>query len=242
MKKQSTKPVIGITMDYSTKTHYSDYPWFVLRENYIKCFENEGAIVIPIAHNHDRILDYLSMIDGLVITGGNFDHDPSTYGQEKHQRTTLNSKRSEFDLAIARKAMETDLPFFGICAGMQALNIIRGGTLFQSIPDQCPDARNHQQEECRHLAVHDLIIEPNTILAQCNKNELMAKTNTSHLQSVDQVGKNLVISGRCDDGVIEAIEDPSRAFCVGVQWHPEFAVTDLDRSLIREFMKASSIQ
>ena len=238
MTKKDT-PIIGVTMDYSLKKHYSDYPWFVLRENYIRCLEIKGAVVIPISYNYDRIDTYLDMIDGLVVTGGNFDHDPSTYGQARHPSTDLNSKRSQYDLEITKRAFERDMPFFGICAGMQAMNIIRGGTLFQSIPDQIPEALNHSQEECRHIAIHDLEVAADTILARCNKNGLMARTNTSHHQSIDKVGDNLIVSGICPDGVIEAIEDPDMTFCIGVQWHPEFLVTDLDHSLYEAFLKAT---
>lgn len=239
MKTSPHMPVIGVTMDYSEKKHYSDYPWFVLRENYITCFESHGALVIPISYNPEKLDTYLEMIDGLVVTGGNFDHDPSAYGQEKHARTILNTKRSQFDLEITRRALDKNIPFFGICAGMQALNIVRGGTLYQSIPDQLPHALNHSQEECRHIAVHDLEIKPNTLMAACHNHVLNAKTNTSHLQAIQTVGENLIVSGICPDGVIEAIEDPSKSFCIGVQWHPEFCVTDLDKSLIKAFIKAA---
>ncbi len=233
-------PIIGVTMDYSLNKHYSDYPWFVLRENYIRCLETKGAIVIPISYNFNRIDRYLDMIDGIVVTGGNFDHDPATYGEDTHPTTTLNSKRSRYDLEITKRALERNMPFFGICAGMQAINIVRGGNLFQSIPDQLPNALNHSQEECRHIAIHDLEVKPNTILAKCNNGGLIARTNTSHHQCVKNVGENLIVSATCPDGVIEAIEDPSMKFCVGVQWHPEFLVTDLDHSLYEAFLEAAS--
>lgn len=204
----------------------------------MRCFEDKGAIMIPIAHNQDRIDTYLDMIDGLVITGGDFDHDPSFYNEAPHPKTVRNSKRSSFDIELTKKALEKDIPFFGICAGMQALNIVRGGTLFQYIPEDLPHARNHQQEECRQVAVHDLDVKENTLLYKCNQNQTHNLTNTSHRQCINKVGQNLIVSGLCNDGVIEAIEDPDLQFCLGVQWHPEFLVTDLDHRIIEAFLKS----
>lgn len=234
----SKKPIIGVTMDSSTCTHYSDYPWFALRENYCTSVEQAGGIVIPIPHTHAHIDFYLNMIDGLLVTGGNFDHTPSTYGdKEIHPTTSLNESRCAFDLEITKRALERDMPFFGICAGQQALNIVRGGSIIQSIPDEIENAMNHSQEECRHVPVHDIMIPKNCILFECNNNKSTTKVNTSHHQSVKNVGAGLTVTATCADGIIEGIEDLSLDFCVGVQWHPEFLVCDLDRNLYTRFIE-----
>lgn len=192
-----------------------------------------------IPHNTDLIENYIDIIDGLVVTGGNFDHDPKMYGEDfQHPKTTLNPERSAFDFALVKSALNHDIPFLGICAGQQMLNIVRGGTLIQCIADEMPHALNHSHEECRHKPAHDVTIVKNTLLSTCNKEKETAAVNTSHHQSIKDIGKNLIVNATAPDGIIEGIEDPSKTFCLGVQWHPEFFVCDLDREIYKQFILA----
>lgn len=237
------KPLIGLTVDSSCDKFYSDYPWYALRENYCDSIHQAGGVPIMIPHNHDLIDDYLDVVDGIVVTGGNFDHDPKIYGENfQHPKTKLNPERSAFDFAFVKRTLERDIPFFGICAGQQMLNIVRGGTLIQSIPDELPHTLNHSQEECRHRPTHDIHIAENSLIFKCNKDAQTASVNTSHHQAVKDLGSNLVVSATAPDGIIESIEDPSMKFCLGVQWHPEFFVCDLDREIYKQFILAAQDQ
>ncbi len=240
---KASKPLIGLSVDSSCDKHYSDYPWYALRENYCDTIHQSGGVPIMIPHNVDLIENYLNIVDGIVITGGNFDHDPKMYGEDfQHPKTALNPERSAFDFSLVKSSLDYDIPFLGICAGQQMLNIVRGGTLIQSIPDEMPHALNHAQEECRHRPTHDIRIVENTLLAKCNKGAQTASVNTSHHQSIKDLGQNLIINATTSDGIIEGIEDPSMTFCLGVQWHPEFFVCDLDRAIYKQFILACQRQ
>ena len=243
MSDRLLKPLIGLTVDSCRDKFYSDYPWYALRENYCDTIHEAGGIPLMIPHNRELIDDYLDILDGVIVTGGNFDHDPKMYNDDyQHPKTNLNPERSEFDFAFVQRTLERDIPFFGICAGQQMLNIVRGGTLIQFIPDECPQALNHSQEECRHLPTHDLHIAENSLLMRCNHGQKEASINTSHQQAVKDLGTGLIVSATAPDGVIEGIEDPSKEFCLGVQWHPEFFVCDLDREIYRQFIIAARKQ
>ena len=235
------KPLIGISMDSSRKNTYSQYPWYALREHYCDAVSKAGGIPVMLPHNRELIDHYIDLLDGVVISGGDFDHDPKMYGEDFcHEKTVLNSARSSFDFAFVEKALEYDLPFLGICAGQQMLNIVRGGTLIQHIPDESPEFLNHSQSQCRHLPTHDIIIKSNTLLARLNKGLERVPVNTSHHQAIKKVGEGLVVNAIAPDGIIEGIEDPNLTFCLGVQWHPEFFVGALDRSIYEGFIEASA--
>jgi putative glutamine amidotransferase len=232
-----SKPIIGLSVDSSTASYYSDYPWYALRENYCDSIHQAGGIPILIPQNKDLIDDYLSLISGIIITGGNFDHDPKMYGEDYvHPSTELNAKRSAFDYALTKQALERQIPFLGICAGHQMLNIVRGGTLIQSIADEVPHALNHSQEECRHRPTHDIDLTQGSLVWECNGGHKKAAVNTSHHQSIKVVGQNLIVTARSNDGIIEAVEDSTRPFCLGVQWHPEFLVCALDRAIYKKMI------
>ena len=234
------KPLIGLTVDSSCDTSYSIYPWYALRENYADSIHQAGGIPILIPHSIDLVEHYIDLIDGLVITGGDFDHDPKLYGDDEiHEKTTVNPERTAFEYSLLQQALKVNLPFLGICAGQQLLNIVRGGTLIQYIPDAFPKAINHNQSECRHKPTHDVTVKEGTLLRSINNNKASAYVNTSHNQAVKKVGENLVVNAIAVDGVIEGIEDPNHDFCLGIQWHPEFFVGDLDREIFMRFIQAA---
>lgn len=233
----SKKPLIGLSVDASTDPSYSDYAWYALRQNYCDSIVKVGGVPVLIPQIIDLIETYMSLVDGLIITGGNFDHAPELYGETIiHPTTKLNPKRSAFDYALTKSALEHRRPFLGICAGHQMLNIVRGGTLIQSIEDEFETTLNHSQEACRHQPTHDIEILTGSLLWECNQRQSHAGVNTSHHQAIKKLGSKLVASAWSEDGLIEAVEDPSLPFCMGVQWHPEFLVCDLDLALYEKFI------
>lgn len=232
------RPIIGLSMDSSVAPHYSVYPWYALRKNYCDSIADAGGIPLPLPHLPLLTDDYLDHLDGLVITGGRFDHDPKLYGESAvHPKTLLNPERTTFEFHLLKKALKKNLPVLGICGGHQLLNIVYGGTLVQYIPEAFPNALNHLQETRRHEPTHTIKITPGTLLDKCT-NSGEAAVNTSHQQAISKLGNGLIASAHTADGIIEGIEDPSRPFCVGVQWHPEFLVTDLDRKLYKLFIQS----
>ena len=238
MKK---KPVIGYTLDYEAgnAAKYSRYPWYAMRENYLTSATKSGGIPLPLPHELELVEEYLGMIDALLVTGGDFDIPPHYYGQEiSSDKVSLKERRTAFELAMTRGALKRNMPVLGICGGQQLLAVALGGTLIQHIPDSIENPLPHEQPNPRHEAGHDIEIKPDTLLHRIVGEENIA-VNSAHHQAVDQVGERLIINSVAPDGVIEGIECPEYAFCLGVQWHPEFHITPADTKIFDAFVKAA---
>tara|TARA_Y100000590_G_scaffold179837_1_gene205025 strand:- start:113 stop:664 length:552 start_codon:yes stop_codon:yes gene_type:complete len=178
----------------------------------------------------------MSIIDGLIITGGNYDISPKLYGEKATIDYKEKIDRTNFEIKICKKSLEKNIPVLGICGGEQVLNVCLGGTLIEDISKKIPNAINHEQIEPRNTTSHSVIIDPDSRLYNIIKKKEI-NVNSAHHQSVDKPGKNIKISGRAKDGVIEAIENNKYKWCIGVQWHPEFFITDSDELIFRDFIK-----
>jgi putative glutamine amidotransferase len=233
------KPVIGLTLDSEQPGGYSKFPWCALRENYFSAVRNAGGLPFALANEPDDAEAYLDRIDGLVVTGGAFDVDPALFGDtERHATVVTKDKRTRFELAITRAAVKRDMPVLGICGGQQLLNVALGGTLVQHIPDAVAGALAHEQPNPRDEPGHTVRIAPGTVLRDIVGAAEMA-VNSAHHQAVREVAPGLVVDATAEDGVIEGIEDPSRRFCIGVQWHPEFEISDGDKRIFAALVTAA---
>lgn len=231
-------PVIGITLDSEEPGGYSKFPWYALRQNYCSAVSQAGGLPLPLPHLPDLAQAYLDRIDGLIVTGGAFDVDPALFGAAtRHDTVVLKRDRTRFEMAMINGALERDLPILGICGGQQLLNVVLGGTLIQHIPDEVPGCLAHEQPNPRDQAGHDVAIVPGTRLADI-VGSLRIAVNSAHHQAVKAVAPGCVVNAWAADGVIEGIEHPSRRFCIGVQWHPEFTISPADAALYGAFIKA----
>jgi putative glutamine amidotransferase len=232
-------PVIGITLDSEEPGGYSRFPWYALRQNYCAAIASAGGLPLALPHEPELAADYLDVIDGLVVTGGAFDVDPVLFGAaDRHATVKTKDRRTAFELAITRGALERDRPVLGICGGQQLLNVVLGGSLIQHIPDAVPGALAHEQPNPRNEPGHDVTVTPGTLLAEIVGAERLA-VNSAHHQAVDRVADGVTVNALASDGVIEGIEDRSRRFCIGVQWHPEFVISEGDAKLLRAFIAAA---
>ena len=186
--------------------------------------------------------------DGLLLTGGD-DVAPTRYGEERHPSVKeVPPERDEFELALAREARRRGLPILAICRGVQVLNVAAGGSLVQDIPTQVTGALDHKQTVPPHQPydlAHEVWLEKDSLLAKLMRERLndadSVEVNSRHHQAVKTVAQGFVVSATAPDGVIEAIEDPSAGFCLGVQWHPEnFWRTGEFRPLFEGFLEAAS--
>lgn len=235
----SKKPLIGVTLDAQEPGTYSKYPWYALRENYCSALVNAGAIPLPLPHDLSLVDNYLELMEGLMITGGGHDIDPALYGEsERHSTVKLNPRRTAFEMDITRKALERNIPVFGICGGQQLLNVALGGTLVQHIPDEVKDCLDHYQKVNRHLPGHDVKILEDTILHQITEKTEFS-VNSVHHQAVKNLGQGLKVNALSSDGIIEGIESPHYRFCLGLQWHPEFIVTEHDSTIFKAFVESA---
>ena len=238
MKPHHIKPVIGLTLDHEDPGGYSIFPWYAMRENYFSAVVRAGGLPIALPHEPERTKEYLSLIDGLVVTGGNFDVDPALFGAAKrHDSVSTKDRRTAFELAITRAAHTADMPALGICGGEQLMNVALGGTLIQHIPDVIPNAIAHEQSNPRNEAGHAVALKQGTMLYKI-AGQVEMQVNSAHHQAVDAAAPGLKVNALAPDGVIEGIEDPARRWFVGVQWHPEFAIDAGDVRLFDSFVAA----
>jgi putative glutamine amidotransferase len=187
-------------------------------------------------------------IDGLLLTGGE-DLAPARYGEAPHPSVVdVDPARDEFEIALVGEARRRNLPIFAICRGIQVLNVACGGTLVQDIPSEVPGALEHRWTVPPHKPydlAHEVWIDKDTLLARLLRERLSdsdaCEANSRHHQAVKKVAAGFRVSATAPDGVIEAIEDPSARFCLGVQWHPEnFWRTGEFRPLFEGFLEAST--
>ena len=228
----NNKPVIGLTCSYDKdeNTHR-----IFLNHSYLDAIRHFGGIpvVLPSEGNTDELEYLVSLCDGILLTGG-MDIEPQLFGEEKwNDSVETTPDRDQRESLICRLATERDLPIFGICRGIQMMNVYFGGTLIQDIPTQAPSDVAHRMAPPDHRTCHDCIVEPGSPLAA-----LTGKTsfgvNSHHHQAIKDVAPGFAVMGRCEDGIIEAIYDPNKKFVWGVQWHPE-KIWDIEDSSARLF-------
>lgn len=232
------KPVIGITLDSEDSGSYSNMPWYALRQNYADAVVEAGGIPLPLPHEPDQAEDYLDIIDGLVITGGAFDVNPAIFGAgERHPTVVTKDRRTAFELATTRGALERDMPLLGICGGQQLLHVALGGTLIQHIPDEVPEALAHEQPNPRDEPAHSVSVLPGTLLHRVVGTDTL-DVNSAHHQAAKEASDQLIINAVAPDGVIEGIEAIGKRFCLGVQWHPEYKVSAGDGAIFQALIDA----
>ncbi|OJX11111.1 MAG: gamma-glutamyl-gamma-aminobutyrate hydrolase [Caedibacter sp. 37-49] len=232
------RPIIGIVLDWDDRPSYSAYPWYALRENYARAIEKAGGTPILLPHHCDQIPEFINLISGLLIPGGDYDIDPAHYGENIcHERVICKASRTTFELKIAQIAYQKDLPMLGICGGHQLINVMMGGSLIQHIPASIESTIEHEQKSPKHMPSHSIHIEKNTLLFDlCGTSEI--QVNSTHHQAIKTLGAQLKIAARAPDSVIEAIENPQKKFCLGVQWHPEYLSTPYDYKIFDAFITA----
>ena len=236
--KNTKKPIIGITIDSQNSGGYSSSPWYAIRQNYSEVISAAGGVPIIIPYDFDAINQYVDLLDGLLITGKT-SVPPRLYGEEKvHKTTIINEQRTKFEWEITKAMLARNKPILGICGGMQLLNVILGGTLFQHIPDDIPNFLNHQKISEDKKSEHQVSIIPETLLSQITKVSIRT-ANSSHHQAINKIPPAIVINAIAPDGVIEGIECPKYKFCLGVQWHPEYRETSFDIKIIEALVKAT---
>ncbi len=220
-------PLIGVTADVSepsverAKDHRE--PTLFVPQRYLTAIEQAGAIPLVLAPNQtsSALRRLVALLDGLLITGGNFDIHPRFYGERPiPELGILKPRRTEFELEMTASALKEDLPVLGICGGAQAINVALGGSLYQDIETQLPAAGGHQQSAKKSTGGHPVRVKDNTQLYAIVGQQTL-EVNTTHHQAVKKLGRGLAVNAIADDGVIEGIESTEHRFVLGVQWHPE---------------------
>jgi putative glutamine amidotransferase len=239
------RPIIGISMDNQAPDQ--SRPVYELAGAYPLAIEQAGGIPMLLHHSHDPALReaYMQVLDGLLIPGGN-DLDPALYGQPVHPKTRrLDSLRQAFDLAMLALAERQNMPVLGICFGFQAMNVQRGGSLHQYIPDLQRDVPvAHAGDPANTTdknAWHSINITPQSHLGAIMKIHNVV-VNSRHRQAIDRLGAGLMASAMSADGLVEAIEDDSLRFWLGVQWHAEALADAPHPELFKALIAAAARQ
>jgi putative glutamine amidotransferase len=196
----------------------------LLPHSYVDAVQRAGGVAILLPPDPDvreNPGSVLELVDGLLLAGG-VDIDPLFYGAARHAEVTETvPARDAFEIALARFALERDLPLLGICRGMQVMNVACGGTLIQHLPDDVGHEDHRRSLGSFDNADHDVRLEPGSLVARA-AGEIVHGTKSHHHQGVARIGDGLTVTGWATvDELPEAVEDSSRRFALGVQWHPE---------------------
>jgi putative glutamine amidotransferase len=225
------RPIVGITT-YLTRAAWGawDLDAALVPASYVRAVQRAGGVplLVPPGAAPEETVD---RVDGLIFSGGS-DLDPELYGAEAHAETVgFVRERDDFELELMRAALARDMPLLAICRGSQVLNVALGGDLEQHVPDRV-HADTHKQTP-GVFAEHDVAVLPSTRLSSILGDRHDVKSH--HHQGYGTLGEGLRESARAPDGTVEALEDPSRRFTVGVLWHPEEgADLALFEALVRE--------
>jgi putative glutamine amidotransferase len=248
------KPLIGITADVDDGSRfakrYSGKKILHMWSAYFEAITDSGAAAVLLAPGKPEDIGLiLSRLDGILLSGTASDVPPSFYGEKtiKAAKVKPNSERGKFERDLILKAIQRGLPILGICGGEQILNVALGGSLYQDVRLQVGKKVSHESSSSKNPAMHEVEIEPCTLLSRLlfpgrskKPNRLMV--NSYHHQAIKKPGKGLKVSAICKaDGVIEAVE-AEKGFVLGVQWHPERMYKEKaeQSSLIRQFLRKAS--
>lgn len=219
---------------------------FYLGRDYSEAVRALGAIPFHLSLIPDAgyVADALKNLDGVLLPGSDTDVDPFHFGEEPHPRLKkIIPEKEQTDFLVLQAAEESNLPILGICFGMQALNVVRGGSVFQDIESQIGGALKHEQGVPLERRSHGLEIETGSLLSALaggGRKNAEIRVNSHHHQSVKQIGENLKATAWAKDGVVECIEDTRAGrFALGVQWHPElnWQTDEFSRNIFETFIE-----
>jgi putative glutamine amidotransferase len=211
---------------------------FYVHEDYQKAILGSGGIpiILPVI---DRVTlkEYAQMCDGVILSGGE-DVDPQFYQEDPHQKLGfVRPERDEFEIELVHEIIRQNKPLFGVCRGIQLLNVALGGTLIQDIPSQRPESMQHFQTVPRNQNFHSVSIIPDSVLSEIFQTEQF-RVNSLHHQAIDKLSPLLKSVAFANDNTIEAVEHKDRKNIFAVQWHPEslFSKDKLMQNLFRHFV------
>jgi len=212
------KPWIGIPTRYHEKSEYIGQI-----RHYLDAILWAGGLplMIPTTNDREIIREYVRRVHGVLLPGSPTDVDPAHYGATPHEKLgKLYPDRDTTDFAILDFVEQTDLPLVGICFGVQSLNVYRGGSLVQDIPAVVKNPVIHDEDNNKPAARHMVRIAEDSLVGRLAGRAQM-DVNSYHHQSIEEAGRNLRPVAFAPDGVVEAVEDTTGRFILGVQWHPE---------------------
>ncbi len=210
--------MVGAAWSQLSKGHFINYTLEAYGRAVVAC--GGAPVLVPVSQATAGLELILDRLDGLILSGGPDVHPRHYHAMPLSGLAEVDDELDRMELELARLAIERDMPLLGICRGIQILNVACGGSLIQDIGSQVPGALLHNPSLDKGIMSHTVRIEHDTLLGRIiGKNEIWV--NGRHHQAVDKVAPSLSVSAVAPDGIVEAVEDSSRRFVIGVQWHPE---------------------
>lgn len=229
------KPIIGVMPLWDNE---KDSIWML--PGYLEGIKIAGGVpvIFPLCTEEQELGQLAELCDGYLFTGGQ-DVSPQIYNEEPMEGVESCEVRDKMEAIVLKKAMSADKPILGICRGIQFINAILGGTLYQDIPKQHPSSIEHHQVPPYDIPVHEVSIVENSPLQKCLGISRLS-VNSYHHQAVKRIAPELSVMAVSTDGIIEALYRPNSRFLWAVQWHPEFSYkTDVNSmKIFRAFIEA----
>jgi putative glutamine amidotransferase len=235
------RPWIGVPTRYHEKSEYIGQI-----RHYLDAILWAGGLplMIPTTDDREVVREYVDRVHGVLLPGSPTDVDPKHYGTVPHPKLgKIYPEREITDFTILESVEKKDLPMMGICFGIQSLNVYRGGSLVQDIPALLQKPAVHDADDGRPPARHMVRIAEGSLIGRlAGRSDV--EVNSYHHQSIENVGRNLRAVAYAPDGVVEAVEDTSGRFIVGVQWHPERGWKDdpFSKSLFTAFIDQARLR
>lgn len=229
------KPRIGVLCNHTDGDGGPFSERQLVNQAYLDRIDEVGGSCLLIHDCADEdIMALVDLCDGLLVTGGS-DFDPRAFGRQPHAKLgSVSPRRDHLDRVAVQHALDRpELPMFGICRGIQSINVVAGGSLVQDVGSQVEGALKHNQSAPGWYGTHDIELVESSRLADI-VGEGRVSVNSYHHQAVDAVAPGFEIVARTEDGVVEAIERTDAAFCLGVQFHPEI-MAHRDERMMRIF-------
>jgi putative glutamine amidotransferase len=247
--RPAAPPLIAVTTSemrvasMHTPTPQGDPPRreMALGLTYLEAIQRTGGLPVVVPPLPvDSIDAFLDRVDGVCLSGGP-DIDPETYGEDPHPRLGPTERSlDDFELALARAADERDMPVLAICRGAQVVNVARGGTLHQHLPDIVGETLEHRQEVAAREVTHPVTVARHSLVGSILGQ--WVHVNSFHHQAVRDLGSGLTVTATAPDGTVEAFEASDRSFLVGVQWHAECLVDRGEQAALFEALMAAAMQ
>jgi putative glutamine amidotransferase len=221
------RPIVGVTTQTLEAIPGEVPRSWIMSQRYVTTLTAAGAVpwIIPLLDDPETLREIYERLDGLFLPGG-IDIDPITYGAPRHELCGRSDPaRDATEIQLVRWAMDDRKPILAVCRGIQLVNVAMGGSLYQDIAFEYPDAIKHdyfpfQGHYPRDLLVHDVFVDRESKLGEL-LGARTVKVNSMHHQGIKELAPNLIASAFAPDGVIEGVESINGHFVIGVQWHPE---------------------
>ncbi len=228
------KPLIGCTTYHKTTEQDPPLEIIGLMPSYIEAITAAGGlpVMIPLGLDADTLHAILQRVDGVLLPGGGDMHPAAYQANGGNKCYGIDEDRDRVEVLVAQTAVSTNTPLFAICRGIQVLNVALGGTLWEDIESEMPNAmaHDHYRKLPRNYLAHTVDIAPNSHLAQLMDARETA-VNSLHHQGIRDLAPDLTPTATAADGLIEAVEIPGHPFVLGVQWHPENLIHDVPQML-----------